>query len=96
MERSPQLDLETEVIGVEELAALAQTSKQAVVGWIERRLRALGETDRRYFARKLNTGRSAWYVLSRRHPLVEQYITGTARSRRKHRTTQNSTQEPSQ
>lgn len=86
MESSPRLDLETEVIGVEELAVLAHTSRQAVLRWIERRLAELSATERRYFARKLSTGRTAWYVLARRHPLVEQYITGTARSRRKHPT----------
>jgi hypothetical protein len=86
MQRSPLFNLETEVIGVEELATLAQTSRQAVLTWIERRLHELGDSDRRYFARKVNAGRTAGYILARRHPLVEQYITGTSRSRRKQST----------
>jgi hypothetical protein len=83
MKRSPPLNLETEVIGVEELATLAQTSRQAVLTWIERRLHDIAESERQYFARKFNSGRTAGYILARRHPLVEQYIAGSPKSRRK-------------
>ena len=70
MNRSPT-DLR-EVINTSELAAEAGRNARTVRDWVARQLEKLPEAERPLFARRLE-GTAGWLV-SRHHPLIEQYI----------------------